>query len=51
MPKRALQPPTRTPGSSACRLQRVLQILVQNGGAPLSQQDIDMTKPLDYDFR
>jgi tRNA A37 N6-isopentenylltransferase MiaA len=33
------------------RLQRVLQILVQNGGKPLSQLDVDTTKELDYDFR
>ncbi|WIA19790.1 hypothetical protein OEZ85_005701 [Tetradesmus obliquus] len=33
------------------RLQRVLQILVQNGGKPLSEMDVDITKPLDYDFR
>jgi tRNA dimethylallyltransferase len=33
------------------RLQRVLQILLQNGGKPLSEMDIDTTKPLDYDFR
>jgi len=33
------------------RLQRVLQILLQNGGKPLSQLDIDTTKELDYDFR
>jgi hypothetical protein len=33
------------------RLQRVLQILVQNGGVPLSQQDIDTSKALDYDYR
>jgi tRNA A37 N6-isopentenylltransferase MiaA len=33
------------------RLQRVLQILLQNGGKPLSQLDVDTTKELDYDFR
>jgi tRNA A37 N6-isopentenylltransferase MiaA len=33
------------------RLQRVLQILVQNGGKPLSELDVDTTKDLDYDFR
>ncbi|KAF6256678.1 IPP transferase-domain-containing protein [Scenedesmus sp. NREL 46B-D3] len=33
------------------RLQRVLQILLQNGGTPLSEMDVDTTKPLDYDFR
>eukprot|EP00878_Enallax_costatus_P043996 GHUV01052132.1.p1 GENE.GHUV01052132.1~~GHUV01052132.1.p1 ORF type:complete len:379 (+),score=154.70 GHUV01052132.1:476-1612(+) len=33
------------------RLQRVLQILLQNGGVPLSEMDIDTTKPLDHDFR
>jgi tRNA dimethylallyltransferase len=33
------------------RLQRVLQILLQNGGKPLSEMDIDTAKPLDYDFR
>ena len=33
------------------RLQRVLQILIQNGGKPLSQLDVDTTKELDYDFR
>lgn len=33
------------------RLQRVLQILVQNGGKPLSQLDIDTTRDLQYDFR
>jgi hypothetical protein len=32
-------------------LQRVLQILLQNGGKPLSEMDIDTTKPLDDDFR
>lgn len=33
------------------RLQRVLQILIINGGKPLSELDIDTTKELDYDFR
>jgi tRNA dimethylallyltransferase len=33
------------------RLQRVLQILIINGGKPLSQLDIDTTKELDFDFR
>ncbi len=41
----------RSERNNMYRLQRVLQILVQNGGTPLSQQDIDMTCPLDYDFR
>lgn len=33
------------------RLQRVLQILLQNGGKPLSEMDVDTTRELDYDFR
>jgi tRNA dimethylallyltransferase len=33
------------------RLQRVLQILLQNGGQPLSSHDIDTDKDLDFDFR
>jgi tRNA dimethylallyltransferase len=33
------------------RLQRVLQVLLQNGGRPLAEHDIDTTRPLDYDFR
>ena len=33
------------------RLQRALQILLQNGGRPLSNHDVDTAKDLDYDFR
>lgn len=33
------------------RLQRVCQILMQNGGRPLSEMDVDTQKEPDYDFR
>jgi tRNA dimethylallyltransferase len=33
------------------RLQRVVQILVLNGGKPLSEMDVDTTRELEYDFR
>ncbi|KAI8466279.1 MAG: IPP transferase-domain-containing protein [Monoraphidium minutum] len=33
------------------RLQRVCQILLQNGGRPLAEVDIDTSRELDYDFR
>ncbi len=41
----------RTERNNHYRLQRVLQVLLQNGGEPLSAHDIDTTQPLDYDFR
>lgn len=33
------------------RLQRAVQILIQNGGKPMSAQDVQTEAPLDYDFR